>query len=67
MKQTIRLVLLAGIAAGTFTFAAGDRVIAQAADPNAAPNPYKMQEDWAQLPSGRKFGARSMRFSAHRE
>jgi DNA-binding beta-propeller fold protein YncE len=57
MKHTIRLVLLAGIAAGTFTLATGNRVHAQATDPNAAPNPYKMQEGWAQLPAGRKFGA----------
>jgi DNA-binding beta-propeller fold protein YncE len=56
MKHTIRLALLAGIAAGAFTFTTGNRVNAQAADPNAAPNPYKMQEDWAQLPAGRKFG-----------
>jgi DNA-binding beta-propeller fold protein YncE len=57
MKHIIRLALLAGIAAGAFTFATGTRVHAQAADPNAAPNPYKMQEGWAQLPAGRKFGA----------
>jgi sugar lactone lactonase YvrE len=56
MKQSIRLILLAGIAAGAFTFVGSDRGYAQAADPNAAPNPYKMQEGWAQLPAGRKFG-----------
>jgi sugar lactone lactonase YvrE len=56
MKHTIKLALLAGIAAGTFTLATGNRVHAQAADPNAAPNPYKMQDGWAQLPTGRKFG-----------
>ena len=27
-----------------------------AADPNAAPNPYKMQDNWLQLPEGRKLG-----------
>jgi sugar lactone lactonase YvrE len=56
MKHAVRLTLLAGIAAGALTLAAGDRSYAQSADPNAAPNPYKMQEDWAQLPAGRKFG-----------
>jgi DNA-binding beta-propeller fold protein YncE len=56
MKHAIKLTLLAGIAAGALTLAAGDRGYAQSADPNAAPNPYKMQEDWAQLPAGRKFG-----------
>jgi DNA-binding beta-propeller fold protein YncE len=34
-----------------------NRLFAQSADPNAAPNPYKMLENWAQLPDGRKFGA----------
>jgi DNA-binding beta-propeller fold protein YncE len=56
MKHAVKLTLLAGIAAGALTLAAGDRGYAQSADPNAAPNPYKMQEDWAQLPAGRKFG-----------
>ena len=26
-------------------------------DPNAAPNPYRMLESWAQLPEGRQWGA----------
>ena len=29
----------------------------RAPTPNAAPDPYKMQENWAQLGAGRKFGA----------
>src|SRR5262249_37724132 len=41
MKHTIRLTLLAGIAAGTWMLVPGDRVLAQGADANAAPNPYK--------------------------
>jgi len=57
MKHTIRLTLLAGIAAGALTLMSGDRGYAQGADLNAAPNPYKMQDGWAQLPDGRKFGA----------
>jgi DNA-binding beta-propeller fold protein YncE len=57
MKHTIRLTLLAGIAAGAFMLVSGDRGYAQGADANAAPNPYKMQDGWAQLPQGRKFGA----------
>src|SRR5262245_16107006 len=44
-------------AAGALSGMAGERLYAQGADPNAAPNPYKMQENWAQLPEGRKFGA----------
>jgi hypothetical protein len=26
-------------------------------DPNAAPNPYRVDEGWAKLPQGRKWGA----------
>ena len=33
-----------------------NRPHAQTSDPNAAPNPYTLQENWAQLPNGRKFG-----------
>jgi sugar lactone lactonase YvrE len=37
--------------------ATGDRSYAQGApDPNAAPNPYKLDEGWAKLPEGRKWG-----------
>jgi len=32
-------------------------VFAQSADPNSAPNPYKMEDNWAKLPDGRKMGA----------
>src|SRR5260370_27236489 len=36
----------------------GDKSFAQGApDPNAAPNPYRLDEGWAKLPEGRKFGA----------
>jgi sugar lactone lactonase YvrE len=57
MKDAIRATLLIGAAAGALMAMAGNRVHAQAADPNAAPNPYKMQDNWAQLAAGRKFGA----------
>src|SRR5262249_8721145 len=43
-------------AAGALSGMGGERLYAQGADPNAAPNPYRMQENWAQLPEGRKFG-----------
>jgi sugar lactone lactonase YvrE len=46
---------MVGIAAGTLTMVSGDRGYAQGA-PNAAPNPYKMLDTWAQLPADRKFG-----------
>jgi len=57
MNHAIRAFFLAGIAAVALTAMTDQKVYAQAADPNAAPNPYKMEENWAQLPAGRKFGA----------
>src|SRR5262245_27894266 len=57
MQSAIRVILLIGVAAGALTTIFGNRVSAQAADPNAAPNPYKMEETWAKLADGRKFGA----------
>src|SRR5262245_37501385 len=36
---------------------AGQSPHAQAPDPNSAPNPYRMQADWLQLPAGRSMGA----------
>jgi len=54
MKYAIKLALLAG--AGALTMAFHGRAYSQGADPNAAPNPYKMLDSWAQLPHGRKFG-----------
>jgi hypothetical protein len=56
MKYTIGVMLMIGAVAGA-TAMPGNRAYAQAADPNAAPNPYKAQENWAQLAAGRKFGA----------
>lgn len=56
MKHAIRLILMVGIAGGTLTMILGDRGYTQGIDPNAAPNPYKVQENWAQLPADRKFG-----------
>jgi hypothetical protein len=49
--------MMVAAAASALSGIAGERLYAQGADPNAAPNPYKMQENWAQLPEGRKFGA----------
>jgi hypothetical protein len=56
MKHVMRMALMVGIAAGALWAASADRGYTQAADPNAAPNPYKMG-DWLQLPEGRKLGA----------
>ena len=57
MSQAIRATVMIGLAAGALITISGNQLYAQGADPNAAPNPYKMQENWAQLPEGRKFGA----------
>jgi DNA-binding beta-propeller fold protein YncE len=57
MRYAIRVTLTIGVAAGALMAMSANRLFAQGADPNAAPNPYKIEENWAQLPEGRKFGA----------
>jgi sugar lactone lactonase YvrE len=57
MKRVMRMALMVGVAVGALWAVSGDRGYTQAADPNAAPNPYKMQDNWLQLPEGRKLGA----------
>ena len=57
MSHTFRATVMIVAAASALSGMAGERLYAQGADPNAAPNPYKMQENWVQLPEGRKFGA----------
>jgi len=57
MKHVIRMTLMVGVAAGALWAVSGDRGYTQAADPNAAPNPYKVQDNFFQLPEGRKLGA----------
>jgi sugar lactone lactonase YvrE len=56
MRYAIRVTLMIGVAAGTLMAISGGRSYAQAPDPNAAPNPYRMEENWAKLPDGRKWG-----------
>jgi NHL repeat len=57
MSHAFRATAMIAAAASALSGIAGERLYAQGADPNAAPNRYKMQENWAQLPEGRKFGA----------
>ena len=57
MSHAFRVTVMVAAAAGALSGMAGERLYAQGADPNAAPYPYKMQENWAQLSEGRKFGA----------
>jgi sugar lactone lactonase YvrE len=53
----MRTALMVGVAVGALWAVSSDLGYTQAADPNAAPNPYKMQDNWLQLPEGRKLGA----------
>src|SRR6266481_49957 len=57
MSHAFRATVMIAATASALSGMAGERLYAQGADPNAAPNPYKMQENWVQLPEGRKFGA----------
>jgi len=43
--------------AATMAMLAGSLPAQDKPDPNAAPNPYRMLESWAQLPEGRHWGA----------
>ena len=56
MRTASRVTLMLG--AGIFALIAlsGERTYAQA-NPNAYPNPYQMQENWAKLPPGRTWGS----------
>src|SRR5215510_16142106 len=56
MNHVLRMALMVGVALGALAVSS-DRGYSQAGDPNAAPNPYKMQDNWLQLPAGRKLGA----------
>jgi sugar lactone lactonase YvrE len=56
MRHVTRMALMVGVAVAALWAVSGDRGYGQAADPNAAPNPYKMQDNWLQLPEGRKLG-----------
>ena len=57
MSHAFRATVMIAAAAGALSGMAAEPLYAQSADPNAAPNPYKMQENWPQLPEGRKFAA----------
>ena len=55
MKHVMRVALIVGVAVGAWAVSS-DRSYSQAGDPNAAPNPYKMQNNFFQLPPGRTLG-----------
>jgi DNA-binding beta-propeller fold protein YncE len=53
-KQQLQYSLGIAIVLGAAFF--GVQGLAQAPDPNGAPNPYRMEENWAKLPDGRRMG-----------
>jgi len=56
MNNKIILALMAGIV-GLAMLEFDGRVGAQTNDPNSAPNPYRLEENWAKMPDGRKLGS----------
>src|SRR5262249_44912486 len=56
MTWLTRGTAIVGFTAAALLASGVDRPHAQGTDPNAAPNPYKVQENWAQPSGGRKFG-----------
>ena len=52
MKYAVGITIIAAIAAS-----AGRGIAQGGADPNEAPNPYRVDEGWAKLPQDRKWGA----------
>jgi sugar lactone lactonase YvrE len=58
MSHVRALSITLGLAAVVTFASSGETILAQGgADPNAVPNPYKLEENWAQLPAGRKMGS----------
>src|SRR5260370_20940292 len=52
MRDSVRLMLGVAVVAA-IAISAGR---AKAEDPNSAPNPYRVVENWAKLPEGRTWG-----------
>jgi DNA-binding beta-propeller fold protein YncE len=58
MSNAMRVKLMLGIAiVSAAAMARAPADAQQSPDPNAAPNPYRMEENWARLPEGRKWGS----------
>ena len=57
MKHAKTVALMLGVAGLALVAMSGDRSYSQADNPNGAPNPYRLEENWAQLPAGRKMGS----------
>ena len=57
MKTASRAALLLGAGMFALTALSGAPASAQITDPNAYPNPYQLQENFAKLPPGRTWGS----------
>ena len=57
MKTAGRIALVLGAGVVALAALSGAPAYAQTNDPNAYPNPYRMQENWAKLPPGRTWGS----------
>ena len=57
MRTASCITLLLGVGMTALVALSGERIFAQANDPNAYPNPYQLQENWAKLPPGRTWGS----------
>src|SRR5438105_13918413 len=57
MKHANTVALMLAVAGLALVAMSGDRSYSQADNPNGAPNPYRLEENWAQLPAGRKMGS----------
>ena len=55
MRTSTKVNAALGIAVIAAVAMSGERALTQPADPNSAPNPYRLDENWAK-PEGRKFG-----------
>src|SRR5438045_4088955 len=55
MRTSTKVNAALGIAVIATLAMSGERALTQSADPNSAPNPYRLDENWAK-PDGRKFG-----------
>src|SRR5262249_10912747 len=67
MSHAFRATVMIAAAAGALSGMAGERLYAQGADPNAAPNPYKMQAATrgSEIRSGHQGPGRSQRWQEH--
>src|SRR5215475_1157837 len=57
MQHAKTIALMLGVAGVALVAMSSDRTYSQGTDPNSAPNPYRLEESWAQIPVGRKWGS----------